>query len=476
MSKRIFKVNFQKIFSVFLCAVLSFSLLCINVSAFTFDGENRSIKDIYSDWFKSTNDFISGNSSFEQWRNANIRFQTDLIGSNLFPGTETELDRYIDEFEDKIHTAVEGSDNKVDDSVLNIFDKTLETIGVFDFREQFENWYQDKYGKEYHGKPFDHEFSDIPTSSYNYYIYSHSQGYEYKLFFSYSGKPIKVSETSGGLQYFSGFQLGTITYRKYTRTQYADGQWGEWVKGDEYTGTTSAKYYLNVEGNQTVDSTNLPLQYGDDIKGGEPVTDWDNELGGELVAPSITLPELKDLLIDLDNDLQNSVPSDDSSLKKIELKITQLINKTHNDFSKVIDVLNKILAKLTDFFNTFVDIFSNFFEKLGEFFQSIFVPSDDYISSSMFDIKAEFDEAFSFAGDLRVIVDNCINAYKSGGTRAPDIEISVDGYGSPRKLDFSIFDKSISLVRSVLCAICYASFAFNTYRRIPMYISGGGER
>lgn len=466
------KVNFQKILSVLLCVALSFSLLCINVSAFTFDGENRSIKDIYSDWLNSTNDFLNGRSTFEQWRNSNIRFQTDLIGSNLFPGTETELDRYMDEFEDKLHTAVEGSENCVDDSVLKIIDKTIETIGVFDFREQFEQWYQDKYGKEY-GK-HENAFGNFETTGYNYYIYSHYYSHEYKWFLTYSGKPIKITETSSGVQYFSGSELGTFTYRKYTRYQTADG-WTEWTTSGEYTGTTATKFYLNYEGSETVDITNLPLQIGDDIKGGEPVTDWDSELGGELVAPTITLPELKDLLTDLDNDLQNSEPSDDSPSKKIELKITQLINKMHNDFSKVIDVLNKILAKLTEFFNKFVDTFGNFFEKLGEFFQSIFVPSDDCFSNFMLDIQAEFDDAFSFAGDIRLLCDTAVNAYKNGSTSAPDISVDVDGVGS-HNLDLSFFDSNMPLIRSILCAFIYCTFAFNLYRRIPCYISGGGER
>ena len=293
------------------------------------------------------------------------------------------------------------------------------------------------------------------------------------MFFDYNGPAIIVSETSQGYQYFMGSQLGTIHYRRYQRTQYFDGSWSDWQGGQDYTGGVGGKYYLNLDGvsgtSMTVDSTNLPLKFGDDVTGGDPVTDWDSELGGELVAPTITLPELKDLLTDLDNDLQNSDTDNDNPNKGVELKITQLTNKLHNDLSKVIDYLKKILEEITNFFGSF-------FDNLGEFFQSVFVPQDDYFNNSIMDIKAEFDEAFSFAGDLRVIVDNCITAYKNGGTRAPEIEISIDGYGSPRRLDFSIFDKSISLVRSVLCAICYASFAFNTYRRIPMYISGGGER
>lgn len=468
------KKNF---FSVFLAVLLSVCLLTINCSAFTFDGENRSISDIYSDWFVATRDFVSGNSSFEQWRNSNIRFQTDIIGSNLFPGSDSELESYMSYIEEHLREASENADStttRIDDSIIDVFGDVVQGLGVFDFRSQFEDWYQDKYGKEYgfHEFPFD-RIDDLKDFTGNYYIYSHNQGYEYKIFFDYNGSAISVSETSNGYQYFLGTQLGSIHYRSYRRSQFSDGSWSDWQGGTDYTGGVSGKYYLNLDGlsgtSMTVDSTNLPLKFGDDVTGGDPVTDWDSELGGELVAPTITLPEIGDLLTDLDNDLQNTDSDNDNPNKGVELKITQLTNKLHNDLSKVIDYLKKILEEITKFFGSF-------FDNLGEFLQSIFVPQDDYFNNAFMDISAEFDDVFSFAGDLRVIVDKCINAYKSGGSRAPEIEIFVDGYGSPRKLDFSIFNKSISLVRSVLCAICYASFAFGTYRRIPLYISGGGER
>lgn len=466
-------------FSVILAVLLSFSIFCINVSAFDFDGDTRSHKDIYSDWFNNIKDFCTGQKDYESFVNGNLRFQTDIVASCLYPGSSEDLYDRVNSLQEQLRTAYESTDNKVDDSFLRIFGEVVEGVGLVDFRQQFEQWYQDKYGKEYgaHENPFS---SNFETTGYSYYIFSHSTGYEHKVFFTYSGAPIKVSESSNGFRSFSGTQLGVITYRSYRRTQFASGDWGDWEGGKEYTGGISGTYYLNASeasgSSSIVDSTNLPLQYGDVVTGGNPVTDWDSELGGELVAPSITLPEIGDLLTDLDEDLKNSDTDTDNPNKGVEKKITQLTNKLHNDLSKVIDYLKKILDKLIEFFNKFIDNFDNFFDRLDEFFQSVFVPQDDYFNNAIMDIKAEFDEAFSFAGDLRLIVDSCINSYKSGGTRAPEIEISVDGYGSPRKLDFSIFDKSISLVRSVICAICYASFALSTYRRIPLYISGGGDK
>lgn len=469
----------KNILSVITAALLSVCFLTVNCFAFEFEGENRTFTDIYSDWFLSTRDFVTGQSSFEQWRNSNIRFQTDIIGSNLFPGTENELQSYISEIEEKLQTAVEGTENKVDDAFI---DTLGGIVGFFDFRSDFEQWYQDKYGKEYFGKDFPSgtPFPDNAPSGYSYYLnfYESNNSYEHQYIINYSGAPIPVYPTDDGGLYFLGSSVN-CTRKIRHRTKFSDGEWGEW--GDwfgEYSGSLgTARFSLRGDcGGNIVIGTNLPFDFS-------PANGDDDCVGGgggdgdvDLVAPGLTLPEIGDLLTDLDEDLKNTDSDTDNPNKGVEIKITHLTNKLHNDLSKVIDYLKKILDKLTDFFNKFIDNFDNFFDRLGEFFESVFVPQDDYFNNAIMDIKAEFDEAFSFAGDLRLIVDSCINSYKSGGTRAPEIEISVDGYGSPRKLDFSIFDKSISLVRSVICAICYASFALSTYRRIPLYISGGGDR
>lgn len=463
----------KHIFSLIMAVLLSVSLLSFNCFAFEFEGENRSITDIYSDWFISSRDFCYGNITFEQWRNANIRFQTDILGSNLFPGTDTEFQEFDTAIEDYFRTAAESTDTKVDDKFLDYFGKAVETVGVFNFRDQFETWYQDKYGKEYgaHENSFS---SNFETTGYSYYIFSHSTGYEHKVFFTYSGAPIKVTESSNGLQSFSGYQLGTITYRSYKRTQYATGDWGDWEGGkQEYTGVISGTYILNASeasgSSSVVDSTNLPLQFGDDVTGGIPVTDWDSELGGDLVAPSLTLPEIGDLLTDLDEDLKNTDTDTDTDNpnKGVEKKITQLTNKLHNDLSKVIDYLKKILDKLTEFFNKFIDIFDNFFENLGEFFESVFVPQDDYFNNVIMDIKAEFDEAFSFGSSLKINIDYFLDCYNT----TPSNSVTLGGY----KISFSIFDKVINVIRYTIAIPIYFGFAFRTYRKLPAYIKGGAS-
>lgn len=460
----------KHIFSVMLAVLLSFSILCINVSAFDFDGDTRSHKDIYSDWFNNIKDFCTGQKDYESFVNGNLRFQTDIVASCLYPGSSEELYDRVNSLQEQLRTAYESTDNKVDDTFLNFFGEVVEGVGLVDFRQQFEQWYQDKYGKEYgaHDNSFS---SNFETTGYSYYIFSHSTGYEHKVFFTYSGAPIKVTESSNGLQSFSGYQLGTITYRSYRRTQYATGDWGDWEGGKEYTGGISGVYLLNASEASgiasVVDSTNLPLQYGDVVTGGNPVTDWDSELGGEPVAPSITLPEIGDLLTDLDEDLKNSDTDTDNPNKGVEKKITQLTNKLHNDLSKVIDYLKKIFDKLTEFFNKFIDIFDNFFENLGKFFESVFVPQDDYFNNVIMDINAEFDEAFSFGSSLKINIDYFLDCYNT----TPSNSVTLGGY----KISFSIFDKVINVIRYTIAIPIYFCFAFRTYRKLPIYIKGGAS-
>lgn len=474
----------KHIFSVMLAVLLSFSILCINVSAFDFDGDTRSHKDIYSDWFNNIKDFCTGQKDYESFVNGNLRFQTDIVASCLYPGSSEELYERVNSLQEQLRTAYESTDNKVDDTFLNFFGEVVEGVGLVDFRQQFEQWYQDKYGKEYgaHENPFS---SNFETTGYSFYIFSHSTGYEHKVFFTYSGAPIKVTESSNGFRYFMGTQLGVITYRLYRRTQYAPGEWGDWEGGKEYTGGISGTYYLNASeasgSSFIVDSTNLPLQYGDVVTGGNPVTDWDSELGGEPVAPSITLPEIGDLLTDLDEDLKNSDTDTDNPNKGVEKKITQLTNKLHNDLSKVIDYLKKILDKLIEFFNKFIDNFDNFFDRLGEFFQSVFVPQDDYIYSSIQDIQDEISLKFAFTDSLKSIIVKCFDVYKAGGTKAPTVTFYIKGLGFinsviSHTIDLSDWDDYVKPIRSMICVITYVTFAWNTYRRIPAYVSGVGEQ
>ncbi len=467
----------KRILSIIIAVVFSVCLLSVNCSAFRFNGDNRTITEAYSEWFQNIKEFLSGNIDFEAFKKNNEQFQADIVGLNLFPTSSDLVCGKIEDFQNYVNSVVDGTSNTVDDTVVDILGQVLEPFGIFDFREQFEQWYQDTYGKEYgkHENAFDHNFD---TNGMNYYIYYHSSSgiYEYKMFLYYDGPALTVYDMkNGSYQYFLGSELGTITYRVYSRVERVDG-WTDWECGDTYVSSTSAKFFVKGTADYTVTSTNLPLNYWGDILGGDPVIDWDKEFGGGGESgepPGLTAPEFQDLidkLAELITEMQPDNTTIENTINNIYNKIVNMNNQLHADLSKVIEYLKKILKEVSDFF-------ASFFEKLGEFFQSVFLPEDGYIESALMDIQAAFDDCFSFAGSLKTIVDNAITAYKNGGKNPPEINVKIDGFGLNHKLDFSIFDdSSVELFRSVICAFCYVSFALSTFRRIPLYISGGGDR
>ena len=454
--------------SVLLAILLSSCLLSVNCFAFDFDGDTRTYQDIYSDWFANIKDFCTGQKDFDSFVAGNQRFQTDIVASALYPGSSEELNERISTIQEQLRSASESTDNSVDDTFVDVFGAVLETTGLVDFRQQFETWYQDKYGKEY-GK---HDLPNVddlrPNTRYYIRCEKFVLGFTviYTAYFNSDLNYFPVYTDDYGYKYieFGSSDIIGTSYSTYSGFEepYAS-------QNGRFEGDVSGRYTFQCPNdlytNGVVLSHNLPLTLN-----GENYDDgtFEDTSEPDLVAPTISLPEIGDLLTDLETDI-NETNDPNNPNKGIELKITKLMNKLHADLSEVIAYLKKIFLKICDFFD-------NFFDRLSEFFQSIFIPQDDYFNNTLLDIQAAFDEAFSFAGDLRLIVDTCISSYKNGGTNPPEIDINIDGYGTSHKLDFSIFDKTISLVRSVICAVCYASFALSTYRRIPLYISGGGDK
>lgn len=335
-------------------------MLTISVSAFEFNGEERSIKDVYVEWFQAQADFLSGNSSFEDLRNANIRFQTDLIGSNYFPGSDAELEGYMSEIEQRLSAAVDGTDNQVDDTLLDIFGKTVETLGIFDFRSQFEDWYQEKYGKEY-GKHDNAFGSDFDTHGSSYYIFFHdsSHGWEYRYYLNPRETPIVPSVNSTGAY---KFQLPWMDYIAYSRYLDVNGNWSEWTTDGVYyvnSGTSSwftFDHNIHPDCDSHVTATNLPFDYGDGNVSDDPYGDLidtgDTDSG-------LTPEEYIDLLNQLIQDLIDSMPdlsSLEGILRAIYAKCCSIDGKLNRQQqSDLKDLINAAVVSLSNSNNEGVD-------------------------------------------------------------------------------------------------------------------------
>ena len=104
--------------------------------------------------------------------------------------------------------------------------------------------------------------------------------------------------------------------------------------------------------------------------------------------------------------------------------------------------------------------------------------SDITIDSSAYNqryalIEAKILGKFSFISEIKNFVQYAIDSY-SKTENSPTIKIDLFNY--QHTIDFSAFDSSINLVRWIVAAFVYLSYAFATFRKIPSYINGGDNQ
>lgn len=469
----------KKIISLIIAVALAVSCLSVNVMAFEFDGSDRTKQEALSDWFEALQEFAKDPvNKADDMVNANHRLNVDMVAL----GYEDYYD-YLQGFTGGLLNDG-GMIDKLNDATVNKLTDILNNYGINTPKQQFEDWYQNKYGKDY----YKHNLTPYPTSSQYYLFYERYEGEEKLRVFieSYDGTPLTVKEDENG-KYFEGKELGTVVYKVYKKNikNKETGEWSEWfaINDDWSTGYVSqSKCYLDEifvrNGCPMNIRTNLPLNYWGDIIGGDPVTDW-SVLGDDFVSEDIpeglTPDEFNDFLSDLLNDLKNSMPdltTVEGILQAIYRKCCEISSKIGKQATNVYKQTLQGIQTSLDKVNVFC---SEFWGKFTDTMQSLFVPADNFIPDQIQDIQDEFDLKFAFKDSLHDICSLSIDAYKGAKTTAPVIDINLDSYGI-QKIDMSYLDKHIDLIRAVICAFVYASYAFVTYRKLPVYIKGGGEQ
>lgn len=88
-------------------------------------------------------------------------------------------------------------------------------------------------------------------------------------------------------------------------------------------------------------------------------------------------------------------------------------------------------------------------------------------------VEAKLLGKFSFISEIKNFVQYAIDSY-SKTENSPTIKIDLFNY--QHTIDFSVFDGSINLVRWIVAAFVYLSYAFSTFRKIPGYINGGDNQ
>ena len=473
----------KKIIAVFMAVLLAVSCLSVNVFAIEFDGSVKTQEELNKAWLEAFDDFLKDPvNKADDMIKANQAFTvgfSENYGTGVINGIMDTSD-----FLDSVVTDIVDNGRISDDSLSKFRDIFTATGYQLD-NEGFEKWYQDKFGKNYRPK------SMINGKEGDYYIKceTFNGGFKYIYILKYSGKPLTVYKNNAGVQYFLGQDMGGFSYRCYTKTLYASGEWSDWVAGNWYDNSSTTSIF--VLGDTSVSSsydrinttTNLPLNYWGDIIGGDPITDWDS-LGDDFAegeGEGLTADELGDLTDDLLQALLDNMPdltTTNGILQAIYRKCCEISNKigktTTNVYKQTLQGIQTSLDKIASFCG-------DFWNKFADALQSLFVPSDNYLQDSLEDIQDEFSLKFAFAESLKKILTKCFDVYKAGGSKAPNVTFRITGLGFlnsiiSHTIDLSDWDAYVKPIRAMVCVITYATFAWNTYRRIPAYVSGVGEQ
>ena len=124
------------------------------------------------------------------------------------------------------------------------------------------------------------------------------------------------------------------------------------------------------------------------------------------------------------------------------------------------------------------DKVSSLAELLNTLVQNQVRRSDITIDPSLYNqryalIEAKLFGKFSFISEIKNFVQYAIDSY-SNTENLPTITIDLFNY--QHTIDFSAFDGSINLIRWIVAAFVYLSYAFATFRKIPGYINGGDNQ
>ncbi len=208
--------------------------------------------------------------------------------------------------------------------------------------------------------------------------------------------------------------------------------------------------------------------------------------------------DLIDFLGDLLNDLQMDFPdlsTIEGLLRAILAKLGTLDSDNDNELlSQILTAIealknsgetadnSELLKTLEELKNALVfkdgDKVSSLAELLNTLVQNQVRRSDITIDPKLYNQRYSLIEAkllgkFSFISEIKNFVQYAIDSY-SNTDNSPTITIDLFNY--QHTIDFSAFDDSINLVRWIVAAFVYLSYAFATFRKIPGYINGGDNQ
>lgn len=87
-------------------------------------------------------------------------------------------------------------------------------------------------------------------------------------------------------------------------------------------------------------------------------------------------------------------------------------------------------------------------------------------------VKSHFYEKAGFITELRNICETAVLAYKNSNN---SVSFDLKYNGKSYNINFDFWEQYMPMFRFMLAAVIYLGFAWRTYRKIPFYISGGGD-
>ncbi len=122
-------------------------------------------------------------------------------------------------------------------------------------------------------------------------------------------------------------------------------------------------------------------------------------------------------------------------------------------------------------------------EGLRELLKELIPEIDDMTGTEQ--VKAALLSKFSFIEELKSLIQRFISSYKNSSSNDPVITLDfgsgltsgVLGFLGFHDVDLSaggFLNKYMPTVRAIVAAFIYITFAWNTYKKIPEYINGGG--
>ncbi len=285
----------NKIIAVITALIIALSACCVRAEAFEFGGSDRTKQEALADWFEALKEFAKDPvNKADDMVKANGRLNVDMIAL----GYEDQLDRI-----NGITSGFVLGYDKFNDEALNQLTELLNKYGIDTPKQQFEDWYQTKYGKEYYNREFPVE--NLKKNNYQYYIKSDCGRYYRWVFFNSTRTVFDVKDFNNSGHKF--IYVADVT-DGYAVTKYKDGSSSSHGEYDPNGGY----YGLDVNPNQyssgKVLDHNLPLNYwGDILEPSGNIDDIFDEFG-EGEGAGLTPDEFDDFLSDLLNDLKDSMP------------------------------------------------------------------------------------------------------------------------------------------------------------------------